>query len=34
MWLSFFTVAFAASACLSIAAVMFQTEGQEESPQG
>jgi hypothetical protein len=34
MWLSFFTIATAASVCLSVAAVIVQTAGQEEYPQG
>jgi hypothetical protein len=32
MWLSFFAIAVAASICLSVAAIMVQTAGQEETP--
>lgn len=34
MWISFFSIATAASICLSVAAVMVQAASQEESPNG
>jgi hypothetical protein len=34
MWLSFFSIAAAASICLSVAAIMLQAASQEESCTG